>query len=133
MEIMQLPDYIEEVLIAIKNKTQQRRLRNDCRVLFQEYDDLLICQEQDNKNLNVTVTENVEPNKVRVYRFEIENLYYPFHPPNIYINNNSYSSMLRINGDFEKKWVKKLLISLNSCYRKTRILPAPTKILAKLI
>jgi ubiquitin-protein ligase len=104
---MEFPEYIEEVLISIKNKTQQRRLRNDCQVLFQNYDDLLICQEENN-NINVTVTENVYPNKVRVYRFEIETLYYPFHPPNIYINNNSYLSMLRISGDFEKKLVKKI-------------------------
>jgi ubiquitin-protein ligase len=101
------PDYIEEVLITIKNKIQQRRLRNDCQVLFQNYDDLLVCQEE-NKNVHITVTENVNHNKVRVYRFEIENLYYPFHPPRIYVNDNSYLSMLRINGDFEKKWLKKL-------------------------
>jgi ubiquitin-protein ligase len=105
---MEFPEYIEEVLLKINNKTHQRRLRNDCKVLFQEYDDLLICREQDDKITNITVTENVEPNKVRVYRFEMENVYYPFHPPNIYINNISYSSMLRISGDFEKKWVKKL-------------------------
>jgi ubiquitin-protein ligase len=98
-------DTLEETLSTMKNKIQVKRLRNDCKLLLDTFDGVILAHEED--KVNVTVTERLGDNKLRSYKFVIDSNY-PFHPPETYVNKVKYSSMLKLNGELEKNMAKKM-------------------------
>lgn len=110
-----IPVFIElnnEELEKIKNRGVKSRVKNECNLLYKDYHNVLIDVIPDKITLTATefiVTQNNnEPiTKQRVYKF-ILNSHYPFRPPEIYINNTLYSSLLQMRGDYEKEMVKKI-------------------------
>lgn len=116
MELATIPEYIEFnniELEKIKARSLKSRLKNECNILYKDYDNVLIDVGHDDKII-VTATEfmrtnndNITTTKKRVYKF-ILNSHYPFRPPEIYLNNTIYANILQMKGDYEKEMVKKL-------------------------
>ena len=110
-----IPEYIEFnniELEKIKVRTLKSRIKNECDILYKDYHNVLIDVIPD--KITVTASEfmttnndNIPTTKKRVYKF-ILNSHYPFRPPEIYINNTMYSTILQMKGDYEKKMVKKI-------------------------
>ena len=89
---------LENSLVYTKSST--RRIKKECELLCEMYPDIqLLCN--NSKQIEMVVTEN--KNK---YRF-VFNTYYPFKPPVIYYNGESYLEVLRLKCNFQKKLVKK--------------------------
>ena len=116
MELVTIPEYIEFnniELEKIKARSIKSRLKNECNILYKDYHNVIIDVVQYDK-ITVTATEfmninndNIQTSKKRVYKF-ILNSHYPFRPPEIYINNTLYASMLQMSGEYEKEMVKKI-------------------------
>lgn len=115
-----LPVYIElnnEELEKINIKGLKSRLKNECADLYKQYHNVLI--DIVNKKITITAVEYLHPYphpieggkkekiKYRVFKF-ITTPDYPFRPPEIYVNNLTYLSILKMSGDYEKNMVKKL-------------------------
>ena len=110
-----IPEYIEFnniELEKIKVRTLKSRIKNECDILYKDYHNVLIDVIPD--KITVTASEfmttnndNIPTTKKRVYKF-ILNSHYPFRPPEIYINNTMYSTILQMKRDYEKKMVKKI-------------------------
>lgn len=102
-----LPDNIEEVLKLIPSRSLQSRVRNEVKLLYNDFSDLIVRQ-QDKENISVKFTEHIASNKIRRYEFVLPLAHYPFRPPAIHVNGIPYSSMLTLSGDFEKKKLQQL-------------------------
>ena len=110
-----IPEYIEFnniELEKIKHRGLKSRLKNECNILYKDYHNVIIDVIPD--KITITATEfivtqsNNEPiTKQRVYKF-ILNSHYPFRPPESYLNNTIYSTILQMKGDYEKEMVKKI-------------------------
>lgn len=116
MELATIPEYIEFnniELEKIKARGIKSRIKNECNILYKDYHNVLIDVVPDDK-ITVTATEfmntnnnNIITTKKRVYKFILTN-HYPFRPPESYLNNTIYSTILQMKGDYEKEMVKKI-------------------------
>ena len=115
MELATIPEYIEFnniELEKIKHRGVKSRLKNECNILYKDYHNVVIDVVPD--KITVSATEfmntnnnNIITSKKRVYKF-ILNSHYPFRPPESYLNNTIYSTILQMKGDYEKEMVKKI-------------------------
>ena len=122
---MTFPEFIElnnQQLEKIKNRGLKNRIKNECNVLYKDYHNVLIditgkditgkdeiaiyadefiytCQTINNKEIIIA--------KRRGYKFILTNLY-PFQPPKIFVNDQPYADLLRIQGDYQKNMLKKI-------------------------
>jgi ubiquitin-protein ligase len=110
MEPLTTSDYYIEYnngeLEKIGMRSLKNRTKNECNELYKKYHNVLIVYE--NNKICLTAVELIDAGKRnRIYKF-ILTPEYPFKPPEIYVNNYLYSTVLQIKGDFEKSMVKKL-------------------------
>ena len=106
MEFLTTNDYIETNnarLDQIQNKCVKNRMKNECKMLYTKYHNVLIEGVPDKLSIEIVEIMNT---KKRTYKFTIPPNF-PFHPPKIYINEYTYSDILQMRGDFEKEAVKK--------------------------
>ena len=72
---------------------------NDCNKLYEKYPNFVLSN--NSGNVELIISENEEK-----YGFIFKNTY-PFQPPKIYYNGNSYLDLLRITDNDERKIVRK--------------------------
>lgn len=104
-----IPEYIEfnnNELEKIKVRSLQSRIKNDCKLLYEDYHDVLV-DLTDNDKITISAVEIISYSKKRTYKFILTNQY-PFRPPKIYINDQPYLNILQLRGDYEKDMVKKI-------------------------
>ncbi len=97
-----------EELEKINIKGLKSRIKNECADLYQQYHNVLI--DINNKKTTITAVEylyEANPKKYRVYKFILDSNY-PFRPPEMYVNNRPYASILQMKGEYEKTMVKKI-------------------------
>jgi len=110
-----IPVFIElnnEQLELIIARGLKNRIKNECNELYKKYHNVLIDVVKDKITLTaiefiITHNDNIKSTKMRVYKFILDN-HYPFRPPEIYVNNCPYSTILQIRGEYQKEMVKKL-------------------------
>jgi len=115
MELTTIPEYIEFnniELEKIKVRSLKSRLKNECNILYKEHHNVVIDVIPDKITLTameITTTnnDNITTSKKSVYKFILNN-HYPFRPPEIYLNNIMYSTILQMKSDYEKEMVKKI-------------------------
>ena len=115
MELATIPEYIEFnniELEKIKHRGLKSRLKNECNILYKDYHNVVIDVIPD--KITVSATEfmntnnnNIITSKKRVYKFILTS-HYPFRPPESYLNNTIYSTILQMKGDYEKEMVKRI-------------------------
>ena len=106
MEFLTTNDYIETNnarLDQIQNKCVKNRMKNECKMLYTKYHNVLIEGVPDKLSIEIVEIMNT---KKRTYKLTIP-ANFPFHPPKIYINGYTYSDILQMRGEFEKEMVKK--------------------------
>jgi ubiquitin-protein ligase len=103
-----LPDDIEEVLKLIPSRSLQSRVRNEVKLLYNDYSDVIVKQDKKDTNISVKFTEHIDSKKIRRYEFILPPTHYPFRPPAILVNDIPYSTMLTLSGDFEKKKLQQI-------------------------
>lgn len=110
-----IPEFIElnnQQLEKINIRGIKSRIKNDCNVLYKDYEVLIDVIERG--EITIYVVEHIrnynsKTNKTsqRTYKF-ILTTNYPFHPPKIFVNEQPYANLLRIQGDYQKDMVKKM-------------------------
>ena len=98
-------DIIQSNLLLLENSnvystSSKRRIKRECEMLYETYSDLVLSYNNNGK-IEMEITEN--KNK---YKFIFNNSF-PFLPPQIYYNGDTYLEALRLKCDFQKKMVKK--------------------------
>lgn len=107
MELLTTPHIIEsnnQIFNKIKNNTCVKRMMRECNSLYSMYPSVVVNIILD--KITITVSENIN-NKTYNYKFDMYNDY-PFKPPRIFFNGRPYIDFLKMNGDYEKKMVKKV-------------------------
>ena len=107
MELLTPSHIIEsnnQILNEKKNLTSIKRLIRECNSLYSIYPSVVVNVVSD--EFTITVSENVN-NKTYNYKFVLRDGY-PFKPPRIFFNGTPYIDFLKMNGDYEKKLVKKV-------------------------
>lgn len=96
-------------LEKIQNRGIKSRIKSECNELYKDYHNVLIGI--DGNKITINAIEFLHTNKnsikMRVYKF-ILGSHYPFRPPEIYLNNYPYSTILQMKGDYEKNMIKKI-------------------------
>lgn len=92
-------NYVNEFFQKFGKGVSGRRIANDCKKLYEKYPNFVLSN--NSGNVELIVTENEEK-----YGF-VFNSSYPFQPPKIYYNGNSYLDLLRINDNDERNIVRK--------------------------
>lgn len=102
-------DYIEfnnGELEKIGMRSLKNRTKHECNELYKKYHNVLLDYEKN--KICLTAVESIDSGKRNIiYKFILTSDY-PFKPPEIYVNNHLYSTMLQMKGDLEKDMVKKL-------------------------
>ena len=107
MELLTPSHIIEsnnQILNEKKNLTSIKRLIRECNSLYSIYPSVVVNIISD--EITITVSENIN-NKSYNYKFVLRDGY-PFKPPRIFFNGTPYIDFLKMNGDYEKKMVKKV-------------------------
>ena len=92
-------NYVNEFFQKFGKGVSCRRIANDCKNLYEKYPNFVLSN--NSGNVELIVTENGEK-----YGFIFKNTY-PFQPPKIYYNGNSYLDLLRITDNDERNIVRK--------------------------
>ena len=92
-------NYVNEFFQKFGKGVSGRRIANDCKKLYEKYPNFVLSN--NSGNVVLIVTENEEN-----YGFIFKNTY-PFQPPKIYYNCESYLDLLRITNNDERKILRK--------------------------
>jgi len=92
-------NYVNEFFQKFGKGVSSRRIANDCKNLYQKYPNFVLSNNSGKVELIVTESEEK-------YGF-VFNSSYPFHPPKIYYNGQSYLDLLRIRNNDERKILRK--------------------------
>jgi len=92
-------NYVNEFFQKFGKGVSSRRIANDCKNLYEKYTNFVLSN--NSGKVELIITENEEK-----YGFIFKNTY-PFQPPQIYYNGNSYLDLLRITDNDERKIVRK--------------------------
>jgi hypothetical protein len=95
MDISYVNEFFQKNIKCVSN----RRIAIDCKKLYEKYPNFILSN--NSGNVELIVTENEEN-----YGFVFD-ICYPFKPPKIYYNGESYLDLLRINNKEEKNVLKK--------------------------
>ena len=107
MELLTAAHIIEsnnQILNEKKNNISVKRIIRECNSLYSIYPSVVVNIVSD--EMTITVSENIN-NKTYNYKFVLRDGY-PFKPPRIFFNGRPYIDFLKMNGDYEKKMVKKV-------------------------
>lgn len=107
MELLTAAHIIEsnnQILNEKKNNISVKRIIRECNSLYSIYPSVVVNIVSD--EMTITVSENIN-NKTYNYKFVLRDGY-PFKPPRIFFNGTPYMDFLKMNGDYEKKMVKKV-------------------------
>ena len=80
-------------LELIQNKCVKNRMKNECKMLYTKYHNVLIEGVPDKLSIEIVEIMNT---KKRTYKLTIP-ANFPFHPPKIYINGYTYSDICSVN------------------------------------
>ena len=98
-------DIIKSNLLLLENSniystSSKRRIKRECEMLYETYSDLVLTYNS-SERIEMVITEDKS-----TYKFIFNNSF-PFQPPQIYYNGETYLDVLRLKCDYQKKLVKK--------------------------